>query len=133
MKKYIVEDMTAGRGVRVRYTFLEKNSKGESLIVELTHCTNAGGKHSLPYLWKKGGFIDRILETYITVDCYVTDKNGDCWNRYNPQIVKGMNKINFDYMLEDTEDNRNYLLSVIEKNFNVTYRAKRLPFLRSMP
>lgn len=115
MKKYIVKDMTGGRGARLRYTFLKRNSIGESLIVDLTHCENCGGVHSLPYLWKKHGFINRILKNWIHIECYVTDENGNCWGKYNPQELS--RKINFDYMLEDTEENRRYILTVIEKNF----------------
>ena len=36
-----------------RLTFNEKNSKDESLIVDITFCEDSGTKYSLPKLWEK--------------------------------------------------------------------------------
>ena len=91
MRKYTVEN-------RSKYTelitFDELNSKGEKIQLEIVKCTNPGGKHSLPYLWKKHGYIDRILETYWSITTYATEDGGKgtCWgatiHRPNYQMME---------------------------------------------
>ena len=111
---------------RERITFLELNEKGksvpkvnkkgETIVVELTNVfPDNSSKSSLPVLWKKHGYTKELLNSYISVDVYVTDKKGNCWGKYNPQIVKGQNKINFDYMLEVSRPNRSKILNAISK------------------
>lgn len=93
----------------------EPNKKGETLIIELSECTNTGGKNSLPYLWHKAGYTDKVLNTYLCVHTYCTDSEGNCWSRYNPQIKISddgkRNVINFDWMFENTEENKQKLIS----------------------
>lgn len=111
---------------RERITFLELNGKGkstpkvnkkgETIVVELTNVfPDNSSKSSLPVLWKNHGYTKELLNSYISVDVYVTDKKGNCWGKYNPQIVKGQNKINFDYMLEVSRPNRSKILDAITK------------------
>ena len=117
------------QGVSVHWlNYKGKNSKGETLIVELTKCENPGGKTSLPYLWKKHGFTDKIMETWWGVSTYVTDEKGNCWGKYNPRqkpytryhkgkLVECRPVINFDWLLEATEENAKKLLAEIERRF----------------
>jgi len=104
------------------YKIQEKNKKGESLTVEITetHPDNTS-KHSLPNLWKEHGFTNKLYNSYLNVNCYCTDKNGLCWGRYNPTVKlsndKKRNVINFDYLLEVSEENKQYLLNEIYKLF----------------
>ena len=111
------------------------NKKGEMLVIELTKCTNPGGKNSLPELWKKNNYIDRVLETYWHLSTYVRDNTG-CFSRYNPQIIyysryhKGEcieNKpiINFDWMFEATEENAIKLLKEVERVFLTCEETKK--------
>lgn len=89
------------------------NDKGELIQIELCYCyPDNTSKNSLPNLWKKHGYIDNILDSYISIDVIATDKNGNSWGKYNPQIKKDTNKINFDYMLEVSRQNK---LKLIEK------------------
>lgn len=68
----------------------ESNPKGETLTIELVECTNPGGKNSLPYLWNKEGYTDKILNTYLSIQTYCTDSEGNCCGKYNPQTKKVM-------------------------------------------
>ena len=117
MRKYKIEEMAKGH--RWYVIFLEENAKGEKITVEFCKCENPGGKNSLPYLWKKNGWMNRILENWYSVTVFATDKNGSCFGKYNPQTKKTKdgkrNVINFDWMLEATEENAAKLLNEIEK------------------
>lgn len=109
-KEYTVEQMA---GKRWFYTFTEPNAKGEKIVVELCKCTNPGGNNALPVLWKKHSFIDRVLETYWSIQTYVTDTEGQSFMRYNPQVIPGKYKINFDWMFEATEENKDRLIDEV--------------------
>nr|DAL10993.1 MAG TPA_asm: hypothetical protein [Bacteriophage sp.] len=110
---YKLEDMTGGRGFRIRYTFEDKTPKGERLVVDLVKCENPGGARSLPNLWEKHGYIDRILNTWVGVNVYVTSEDGTCRGDYNPQESGIGHKINFDWILEDTKENRARIIAEI--------------------
>ena len=100
---------------------LGKNAKQETMMIELTHCENSGGKHSLPYLWHKDGFTDRIMETYVSCSTYVDDSEGGCRGAYNPQEKLSedgkRNVINFEWLLEDTEENRKKIIEACIEMF----------------
>lgn len=117
MRKYRVEEMA--KDTRWFVTFEERNKKGEEIVIEFSRCTNPGGKNSLPYLWKKNGFISRILENWWNVQVYVTDKEGRCRGAYDPTSKLSEDGkrmvIVFDWMLEATEENAKKLFEEIEK------------------
>ena len=117
----------AENGNRKIITFLEKNNLKEKMIIELTKChasKNKNGnidKKSLPYLWYKNGYINRILMDYIGVNTYVYDSEGNCYMKYNVQ-VKNDNKsrrnvINFNYMLENKKENEKKLIELCYNKF----------------
>lgn len=110
---YTVEDKSCGRGLRIRYRFEEKNEKGEEILVELISCTRDPGSLSLPILWKRQGLIDRALDSWVDVNVYVTSADGTCRGAYNPQESGIGHKINFDWMLEDTPENRDRIIAEI--------------------
>ena len=111
MSKYTVEK---GCGSLTWIHVTEPNEKGETLLIELSECENSGGKKSNPYLWYKAGYTDKILNTYICIHTYVTDSEGNCRGAYNPQekISEDGKRlvINFDWMFENTEENRQKLI-----------------------
>lgn len=117
--KMIIEKMGEHRTF---YKFIEKNKLGEALTVEIseTYPDNTS-KHSLPNLWKEHGFTNKLYDSYLNIQCYVTDKVGTCWGKYNPTKKlsedKRRNVINFDYMLEVSKENKKYLLDKIYKMF----------------
>lgn len=118
MRKYTVEKFGRNREL---LTFEELNAKGEKIQLELTRCENSGAVHSLPYIWKKAGYINRILETYWSLSTYATEDGGKgtCWGRYNPQEKPSEDgkrrAINFDWMFEATEENREKLIAEVER------------------
>ena len=50
----------------------------------------------------------------MSISVYVTDKDGNCYGRYNPHELPKSHKINFDWVLEGTEENRIKILEEIE-------------------
>lgn len=119
-KEYTVEQMA---GTRWFYTFIEPNTKGEKLVIELCKCTNLGGNNALPVLWKKHGYIDRVLETYWSISTYIKDTEGNSYGMYNPQHKlredgKGM-VIDFNWMFEATEENKEKLLDEVFRIFSL--------------
>lgn len=113
MKKYNVKKITEARRI---YTFTEPNKKGEKIVVEITSCKNSGDPHALPKLWKKHGFINRELESYLTVNTYIYNETG-CWGLYNPQektSEDGKRRvIDFKWMFEATPKNEAALIAEV--------------------
>lgn len=112
MMKYTVEK---GPGTATWIYVTEHNQKDESLTIELAECDNPGGKKSLPYLWYKAGYTNKILDTYLCIHTYCRDSEGNCYGRYNPQIKRSddgkRDVINFDWMFENTEENKQKLIN----------------------
>lgn len=95
-----------------------RNKKGETITIDISYIVpNNTTESSLPNLWKKHGFIDRVLDSYISIETFVKDEDGNCFGKYNPQIKKNQNKINFDYMLEVNQQNKIKLLDKIYRSF----------------
>lgn len=95
-----------------------KNSKGEILCVEVVRCENPGGANSLPKIWYKNGWTKTELRTWWAIDVSVYDINGRCWIRYNPQIVQGTHRIDFNWMKEATGENLAAILAEVLNRFN---------------
>lgn len=97
------------------YTVFLPNDLGERMQFELTECyPDNSNKHSLPNIWYKNGFINTRLNSYFSLNTYVTTDKGDCYGWYNPQVKlradgKGL-VINFDYMLECNTFNKETLI-----------------------
>lgn len=117
MRKYTIEEMAKGR--RWYVEFKDRNQLGESILVEFNYCENSGGAHSLSNMWYKNGYIDRVLENYWSISTYATELNGLCRGKYNPQCKTSedgkRSVVNFDWMLEATEENAAKLLKEVEK------------------
>ena len=99
------------------YTFTDTNKKGEKVIIELSKCEDNDSKSSLSKLWKQNGYIDRVLDTYWCIQTYVKDTEGNSFGRYNPQHKLSEDKqrmvINFDWMFEATEENKEKLINEV--------------------
>ena len=102
--------------------FNTKNQKCETLTIELTKCFDNESNNSLPKLWFKNGYTDRILKSYWSVNTYVKDSEGRSWGRYNIQNKLSedgkRSEINFDWMFEATEENKYKILNEIYKLFS---------------
>ena len=92
--------------------FEGENKNGERIKVELSR--NRDESSSIMYNWVKSGYIPKALPTWWSIDLYVTDKDGNCYGRYNPQELPDSHKINFDWVLEGTEENRIKILEEID-------------------
>ena len=103
-------------------TFNEKNKKGEELTIELLLCADSDSKNSLPKLWHKNGYTERVLDTYWNVNTYVKDSEGRSWEKYNPQTKRSEDGkrmvINFDWMMEATEENKNKIINEVYRIFS---------------
>ena len=103
-------------------TFNEKNKKGEELTIELLLCADSDSKNSLPKLWYKNGYTERVLDTYWNVNTYVKDSEGRSWGKYNPQTKRSEDGkrmiINFDWMMEATEENKNKIINEVYRIFS---------------
>lgn len=112
MMEYTIEK---GDGSITWIHVVESNKKGETLTIELVECVNPGGKNSFPYLWYKTGYTNKVLDTYLCIHTYCTDSEGNCCRKYNPQIKMsedgGKSVINFDWMFENTEENKQRLIN----------------------
>lgn len=104
MMKYEIENRKFGS---TWVNVIGKNAKGETMTIEIVHCTNPGGSVSLPYAWYKNGWTDKVMETWLGCTTYVHDSEDNCRGAYNPteKYDGKRNVINFDWLLEDTEEN----------------------------
>lgn len=84
-----------------------RNCKGEKLCVEIGECINPGGPHSLPDLWLKNGYISERLDSWWSVDTYVTNEDDECYGAYNPQHRYDGKRcvLNFKWVLPATREN----------------------------
>lgn len=101
-------------GHRWIYEYEERTSQGERLVVEMTLCDNPGGNNSIPRLWHQRGLTEEELATYWAAQTYAYGEEGDCFGRYNPTLA-GAHRIDFDWVLEGTEENREALLREVER------------------
>lgn len=128
MKKYKIES----RGGTAKWVkFEEKNKLGESLLIEMCKCEGEG-KHFLGNLWAKHKYIEKPIKSYWMAHTYVTDKEGNCWGKYNVtenvihsyatcdgkrECVELRPTINFLYIFEATEDVFEQILEDITERF----------------
>lgn len=104
-------------GSNFYFTFKDKNAKNEDVKVELSICENPGGKNSLPEIWKKKGYTNKVLQSWWGVTVYVTDSENNCRGDYNPQSKWDgkRNIIDFDFMLDATQENADRIINEIRK------------------
>ena len=95
--------------------FLDANSKGEKMQIEISH-NESYGNNSLPHFWYENGYTDKELNKYIVCHCCIELDDGVGVSKYNPQLNKDF-KINFDWLLEDVEDNEELLIDEIASRF----------------
>lgn len=103
------------------YNFAEPNAKGERLVIEISKNKDNDSKNSIPKLWHKNGYTDKVLGEYWSIQTYVRDTEGNCFGRYNPQHKINKCEINFDWMLEATDQN---LQKLIDEVYRLFYTAQ---------
>lgn len=111
---YTIEKITEDREW---YKFADINAKGEKIFIEVIKITcDLKNKNSIMNLWKKNGYIENVMPSYWSLQVYVEDSEGNCFGHYNPTIING--KINFEWFLEATEDNKQKLINEVYKRFS---------------
>lgn len=108
-----VRDMSEN-GNRIRYSFTSKH--GENIDVEFGVCEC---NSSLFETWKEHRWIPKTQKSWFNVDVQAIDSDGNCWGKYNPQVNK-QHKLDFDWVLEDNEENRKKILCEIIRRANET-------------
>ena len=120
-KDYTIEERRGGRCYSV--VFNQKNRKGESLEMIIEHADTAPElKNGAGRTWKRLGYTKSVIKEFWSVLTYATDKNGQCWGRYNPQHKLSEDKkrlvLNFDYVLDGcTVENRDLLIKAAARRF----------------
>lgn len=117
--KFIKKEMANHRAF---YELNETNKNGEKINVEIMEIfPDNTSKNSLPNLWLKHGYTNKLYNSYLCINCYVTDKDGNCLERYNPTVKLSDDEkrhvINFDWLLEVNEENKEIILNEIYKKF----------------
>lgn len=85
-----------------------------NFIIEVSVCEhNLSNPNDLMNIWKECNFIDEVKNTHIYINTYYTNEKGECIGKYNITTrSKGTRQvINFDYLLEATEDNIKLLVA----------------------
>jgi len=108
-KDYSVEKMSDCRWL---YKFKDKTKEGETLTVEVSIVTNPKVRNSLTELWHKNKYTSKILDNFWFITVFTENESGS-YRKYNPIIKEKDNKINFDWILEATEENLNSILNEI--------------------
>ena len=108
-------------------TFNEKNKRNELIQVEMNKHEVTDSKYELMYLWVKNGYLQSPLESYWNVKVYATDDKDNCREKYNPCIKREIGRdakgnitlnhfvVNFDWLLEATEENKQKILREINR------------------
>lgn len=99
-------------------TCIEKYAKnrtmyhvGDNFIIEVTKVEHdLSSKNSIMNLWAKMGYIPAALTSHIAINTYYYDADNNCHGLYNITHTKD-HKIDFDYILEFTDENVNKLLA----------------------
>lgn len=121
--EYTIEKMNQ-KGTREFYHFNDKNSKGERIEIEFTKIENNHKEH-LINLWYKEGFIKEKLENYWHVEVYVYDEEGNCYGKYNYNPQTHGTKINFDWILKATKENKERILNeIIKRTYDCEIKNK---------
>lgn len=104
MKKYTVKTYNGGKVTS--YKIIGENAKHETMTVDVikVEC-DLKDKNSIMNHWVKRGLVAKPLESYVRLDTYVTDSEGNSYRRYDPTILEGTTRINFEWILEYTSEN----------------------------
>ena len=90
------------------HLYIEPVRDDEEFIIAVDFCEYYG-KNTIPELWFKNGYTNKVLNKYMCISTYCRDKDGIFSAKFNPQI-KGIHEIDFDYMLESNQENLKKLI-----------------------
>lgn len=94
-----------------RESYETTTKSGNRFIVEIIVSKHdKKSKNSIMNLWLKHGYLKNFIEETLHVHTYYYDEKGNCWGKYNIQC-KNNHKINFNYILENTLKNKEFLIN----------------------
>lgn len=109
---------------------IDTNERGETALIDIHTCEmDFSHTYGLGYMWKRDGRIDGSFSTWWHIDTYVYDTKGNCFGAYNPQEMTYLSKpdktghqqmrpvIDFNWLLEATEENLERILNEIYRRF----------------
>lgn len=109
----------------VYYTLPGISSMGGKVQVaaSISKCACTGSshdKHCLSYMWYKRGSTETILKTWWHIAVYAYEDDGvTCWGRFNPTVKPATDYtgqvLDFDWVLEATEDNLELILQEVAR------------------
>lgn len=106
-------------GNNFRRQYETKTKNGNKLIIEISTTEHDKNSiHSLMRMWVKNGDVKDFLTRTLNVKTYYYDEKQVCLEKYNPQIINNTKQLNFEYVLEATEENERLLLNEVVKRAN---------------
>lgn len=109
------------------FIYVEPNEDDLEFLIELTFCyPDNKSQNSLPNLWYKHGFIDRVLENYFGIDTYLTTEKG-CYGGVNPTEINLGNRsvVNFENTLEITEENVKKIIEMTIEEYKASGKKSK--------
>lgn len=109
---------TADQFVNGKETIKFTNKRGAQIQIDLRRTTaDEKSKSDLMNIWVKAKKLPKFIKHRLTVETYATNEKGDCHGYYNPTIKVNDSKIrlviNFNWVLEDTETNRQKIIDEV--------------------
>lgn len=92
-----------------------RNSKGERVEIDLSKTENGHSNSDLLHIWYEKGYMKTELPSCWSMQVYVFTKDGNCIGKYNPTIIPGQCKINFEWVLEATMENAQKLIAECQR------------------
>lgn len=112
---------TTGETFQIGYwDYPAQNKHGERLVIEVNCCYNDETPHSLPVLWYKNGWTDKLILNFWSVNSYVYDKEGNCFGKYDftKTSEDGRRRvIDFDWLLDATIENLEKMVAEMLRRF----------------
>ena len=106
-------------GPSIHRMWADLTPRGERLEATFYAMHNYHSRYDPPHIWAKEGCTARELDTWWKVDVYATDRDGNCWGRYDPTAKRDPGHkgavIDFDWIMEATPENLEKISREIER------------------
>ena len=102
--------------IGIRKMWETTTRKGNKIIIETMRTEHDPKfKNDLMHMWVKRGFVKEFMETTLHIQTHYYADDGHCYGLYNPQVHYDQKQrtINFDYLLEATEENELFLIKEV--------------------
>ena len=100
---------------------------GDNFTIIASRCAHdLNSKRDLMNIWKKHGYISKVLPSYISIRTYYYNEKG-CWGLYNVTEKLSADgkrqEINFNYLKEATPEN---ILELVAECIRLAVKAKAI-------